>query len=695
MKISYKRTTPNMRQALTTKQIMADLTLALLVLSVVSVGYQYTNGMNYALKAAGIFLVSCLTAFLTELVFYRDIHRLSDSFWWVTALLFALTLPVGTPYYAVVVGSFSAILFGKLVFGGFGQNVFNPALVGRVIVHLSFGSQLTASLSPFDATSGATPLTQWASTSFLKAPELGLDKMLIGNYPGALGETFTALILVLGIFLIVRGVIDWRITASYLGTVILLAGIQALVCHLDLVTTVVGHLSLGGLALGAVFMATDPVTSPTAPQGKMLFGVGLGILTMLIRLFANFPEGVMFSILIMNMATPMIDILTMGKTNQKTIMRWASICCLFIVGCLTVGVAATSLSYEEEKPEENEPPAEEEPVSPYPEIINVDGSTYTVSAKGFGQQPVILKVTVDQDQVTQVSVIDMSGETEQFGQALLSGGTGESLNENAKTFYDTIIAAPFAADALDGIDTSTGATFTATGVVDAIRLAISEEAGKPAKQEDGVYVIQSAGFNEGQPMNIEVTFIDDQTIQVKVLSFEGETEGFGADLISGTSTNETGQAFYQQVLANPLAIADIDGIDTSTGATFTATGIMNAVQKALTAEGVTGGAGVYTMTSAGFNESSPMKVQVTFIDDETIQVAVLSYPGETQGFGADLIGGTSTNETGQAFYQQVLANPLAVSDVDGIDTSTGATFTASGIMNAIHQAISAQGGSHE
>ena len=369
MKITLQRTSPNYRQKLSTHQIMRDLTIGLIVIVIYSLIFyymQFKETTDYVIKVALIYAVSIITALITESV-WALIHKkkineqIKNSFPLVTAIIFALTLPVGTPLYVVAIGSFISIFFGKLVYGGFGQNIFNPALVGRVIVHLSFGASLTTSLSTtgVDAVSQATPATMLAATHWMGGQgfQYSLLQLFLGQHLGTIGETCAAIILIVGIVLTLRHVFDLRIPVAYIGTVLLLSEVFALVNGLSVLTYPFTQLFVGGVMFGAVFMATDPVTSPTNPLGKILYGIGLGFLTMIIRLKANYPEGVLFSILIMNMFTPFIDSMILGRTSEKIKKQWIAIgiSLAIAVGCV-FGIAH---SIKNEQTEENAQRAEE------------------------------------------------------------------------------------------------------------------------------------------------------------------------------------------------------------------------------------------------------------------------------------------------------------------------------------------------
>lgn len=228
----------------------------------------------------------------------------------LTGVLLAFNLPSNLPVWIILIGALAAIGIGKMSFGGLGNNIFNPALVGRVFLLISFPAQMTTwpevgQLTAYtDATTGATVLSLMNEGALDKLPTL-VD-MLLGKMGGSLGEV-SALALLLGlIFMLWKKIITWQIPVSILGTVFVFTGIMHLVNPLQYASPFV-HLLSGGLMLGAIFMATDYVTSPMSKNGMLVYGVGIGILTTVIRLFGSYPEGMSFAILIMNALTPLIN----------------------------------------------------------------------------------------------------------------------------------------------------------------------------------------------------------------------------------------------------------------------------------------------------------------------------------------------------------------------------------------------------
>jgi electron transport complex protein RnfD len=287
-----------------------------------------------------LLLATCVgTCVLTEYVFQKARKKevtIKDGSAVITGILFALVLPPPTPWplsamvgslLAAVLGSVVAIALGKQVFGGLGYNIFNPALVGRAFLQATYPVAMTTWIRPFfymgppDAVTTATPL------ALMKFETQGTPywKLLVGYTGGCLGETSALAILVGGAILLYKNYINWRIPVSYLGTVFVL-GTGFWIAHFEKYpASPFFHLFAGGLMLGAVFMATDMVTSPITPGGCWIFGIVAGILVIVIRIFGGLPEGVMYSILIMNAVTPLINRYTKPKVfGSKTVSKASS-----------------------------------------------------------------------------------------------------------------------------------------------------------------------------------------------------------------------------------------------------------------------------------------------------------------------------------------------------------------------------------
>jgi electron transport complex protein RnfD len=295
---------PHLRDRENTAKVMWSVCIALLPSALAAV---YIFGWQAALVMGVSVAVSLAAEVLSQLVFKREI-TVGDGSAVVTGLLLAFTLPPQTPLWMVGIGGFIAVFLVKQLFGGLGYNIFNPALTARAILLSSFPVALTAwakpvlSLGSVDAVSAASALgiVKEAARSGVEARmPYGYMDLLLGSVPGSLGETCKIALLVGAAYLMIRGIVNWRIPVTFIGTVALLSFIVGRDPLFEILS--------GGLILGAFFMATDYVTSPTTGNGRLIFGAGCGIITFLIRQYGGFPEGVCYSILFMNCLTPLIE----------------------------------------------------------------------------------------------------------------------------------------------------------------------------------------------------------------------------------------------------------------------------------------------------------------------------------------------------------------------------------------------------
>ena len=291
--------------AFTTRRMMMDVLIGLapvLIASVVVFRW-------YAVLQVGICVASCLVAEWLFALWRGRRAPLADLSTTVTGVILGLSLPWSAPWYVGMVASFVAIGLGKAVFGGLGQNIFNPAMVGRAFVMISFASVMgaTSYLRPgasLEILTQATPLTAAKEAVGVELP--GLWLMFLGNVNGSLGETSALACLVGGLFLCWRRSASWEIPASVLAGAAVVAGLANLI-NPTTPLTVLHHLVGGSLVFGAFFIATDPVTSPLTRLGKVIFGLGIGFLVVVIRLFSNYPEGVVFAVLLMNAMVPLVN----------------------------------------------------------------------------------------------------------------------------------------------------------------------------------------------------------------------------------------------------------------------------------------------------------------------------------------------------------------------------------------------------
>lgn len=294
---------PHIRHDETTQKLMLDVIIALLPALVASIFYFGYSSLILVVSAV-------VTAVIAEYACQKFMNRpitVTDLSAVVTGMLLAFNLPSTAPWWIAVAGSVFAIVIVKQLFGGIGFNFLNPALAGRAFLMASWSSHIASGfIDPItDAVSSATPLTAIKSGAVAQLPTIG--NMLLGNIPGVMGETSSILLILGGIYLIYRGTIKWIIPACYIGTVAVIALV------IDGGSLLPYHLFGGGLMLGAFFMATDFATSPVTDKGKVIYAVGAGVLTMLIRKVGGYPEGVSYSILLMNILTPMINIYVQPK----------------------------------------------------------------------------------------------------------------------------------------------------------------------------------------------------------------------------------------------------------------------------------------------------------------------------------------------------------------------------------------------
>ncbi len=278
--------------------------------------YIFTGALAILLIAATIIFgwyvlaiaaVSYAVSFIVEILFSKLRKKELDYGWMVTPLLIALLMPPAIPLWTVGIAAFFGVFFGKNIFGGSGKYIFSPALVGALFVLISFPAQMaTAWVDPqtADLFTGATPLSLFNRGLTVN---YGILDLLMGSTIGTLGETFRLGILVLGVLLMVFKISDWRIPASYLGSFFVFTGLAFLIFPDSFGKDPVLSLFLGGILFGAFFIAIDPVTAPVTGKGRIIYGIGLGLITFVIRNFGTYHEGVTFAIIIMNAISPLID----------------------------------------------------------------------------------------------------------------------------------------------------------------------------------------------------------------------------------------------------------------------------------------------------------------------------------------------------------------------------------------------------
>ena len=308
---------PHVHSSRTSKKVMYDVVIALIPAFLVSL---YVFGISAFILTA-VAVISCiLFEYLIQKYLMKAPITIGDGSALITGILLAFNLPAGLPIWMIVVGSLVAIGVAKMSFGGLGFNVFNPALVGRVFLLISFPVQMTTwptaidnNTSIADAVTGATPLGVIKEGLMFgdTMTEIGSKiptamEMFLGFTGGSIGEMSAIALLLGGIYLLVRKVITWHIPITMLVTMIVMTGIFWIIDPESYASPMI-HILSGGALLGAFFMATDLVTSPMTKKGMIIFAIGIGAITVIIRLFGAYPEGVSFAILIMNAFVPLIN----------------------------------------------------------------------------------------------------------------------------------------------------------------------------------------------------------------------------------------------------------------------------------------------------------------------------------------------------------------------------------------------------
>lgn len=311
---------PHIHSGESIPKTMHTVILALIPASLVGIYY-------FGLSALAVILFAVVSSMAFEALAQKAMKKkitIYDGSAALTGLLLAMNLPPTSPWWMVILGSLIAIGMGKHVYGGLGYNPFNPALVARVVLLISFPVQMTAWSEPkpifegvADAVTTATPLGL-LKEALAKDGNIGAIKdisegaLFLGNIGGSLGEISAVALLIGAALLLYKGYITWHIPISFIGSSFIFGGIFWLVDPTRYADPIF-HIFAGGMILGAFFMATDYVTSPMTPKGMIIFGAGCGLITMIIRLWGGYPEGVSFAILLMNATTPLIDSYTKPK----------------------------------------------------------------------------------------------------------------------------------------------------------------------------------------------------------------------------------------------------------------------------------------------------------------------------------------------------------------------------------------------
>ena len=656
---------PVVRTQVTIERIMFDVAAALIPSWIAGIIF-------FGFPALWIVLLSTAAAVLTEALIMRYPLNLggiiADGSALVTGMLVGLILPPTVPWWIPIVGSIFAITIGKLVFGGLGSNIFNPALVGRAVLLLAFTAPMVKFVSPFDAVTEATPLLTMRAFDW---------KLIWGNVSGSIGETSAIAILIGAAYLLYRRHIDWRIPVGYAAT----AFAAAWLLGLDPWFAV----TAGGLLFAAVFMATDMVTSPVNPMGRLLFGCGCGFLTIFLREFTSFPEGVTFAVLTMNAVVPLLDKLTVpvifgaSKTRDQ---RFRTTVSAAVIICLAWG----ALVLIDRIAPERVPVTAEGVYLPLEETLGTaEYQTALINDKVYyftGSEDEPEKVAlVGAEQgyhgpIYFYLVIDGSGEIEYLQILSHSDDPGLGTLITRSAFLDQFIGQN--SDQLTlGVDIQgvTGATISSRAVVRGVSAELKRfrdnfygpEAAEDAAYLDGVYLAEGSGF--GGPLQVEVEITDGKIADVAILEHK-ETPGISDEALKLV----------------PLRIVEANSPDVEavTGATVSSEAVMAAVKQALAqaevssdsldepADELAGGVpdGVYRGSGAGFN--GEILVDVTVSGGKVTAIDVVEH--------------SDTGFIAEPTFAELI--PQIVESQSMVDVKSGATFTSKGLLEAVSAALS-------
>ena len=358
------RTAPYIRKHASVSRMMLDVIIALMPVTAFAMYANRWNAIYVLLISIGVMLSIELISHMfikwptdmkvKELFTKEGFKKVKDTYTinnilapLISAIIYAMILPAGCSWYVVLVGAIFGILIGKMVFGGLGSNIFNPAAIGRVFVAIAFGSKLNEAYptqAAYDVAIGATPLGVVKSGTLASVNQFSLVDMFLGNIPGSMGEVSALCILIGGIYLFARRSADLRAALSYLLSFAAIMFVAVLSFNLkhnegDIFRLWAYQCLAGGVFFAGVFMITDPVTSPITKFGRICYGALAGAITVLIRVSGAYPEGAAFSIIIANTFTPLFDYLMRGKPNTYT---WKQ--CLILGSSVVVIMAIVSAS---------------------------------------------------------------------------------------------------------------------------------------------------------------------------------------------------------------------------------------------------------------------------------------------------------------------------------------------------------------
>lgn len=563
-----------------TSKMMLHLFIALLPIIIFSF---YKNGIipyqkgltdiKGLLLPLMVIILPTLTSFLTEIlyatIFLKNdgLDYVKNSFSIFPGLFFGLIMPLNTPFSMLILGAFIATFIGKIIFGGFGNNVFNPALIGRLFIitaySVTLGGHIYHNAYELDTIASSTPLSNAGvisgigSYQTLVKPYGNLMNFFIGTIPGAVGETSALLCLVAFLYLTITKTIKWRIPVFYISTVFIMSFIIGAFNDLERTYSLFQILS-GGLMFGAVFMATDPVTSPTTFIGQVLYGISLGILTVVFRNLTSYPEGVLTSILTMNMLVFIIDSIGVkSRFNKKyAVPFFVILITLSLTLSCYIGLRYKNVSTDVDND-----------FQIYSKTIDGDTVTYMAGEKGYSS---ILKakIIIKNNKVTDMVVLEQN-----------DSYYSKVENEN---YINSLIKNQ---ESLDNLDTIAGCTFTSNGLKKMLintlndyknnkngeikgNVEIESDFEVLDKSIDGniyTYIVSKKSFNG--KMKLEISIVDSYITNVIVL--------------------EQNDSYYNKILENDYVNylinnqKNLDNVDTVAGATISSNSFKKAIEETL------------------------------------------------------------------------------------------------------------------
>lgn len=469
-----------------------------------------------------IMIIPALTTYYTEYFYYKKSNernpkeKTKHSYAILPGLFLGLILPINTPLYAVVLGALCATLIGKIIFGGFSHNIFNPALLGRLFIIFMFAGAISSNggyHTAIDTTSSATPLSFMANNSYNLTTDIpySLGNLFLGFHPGCLGEVSILLCIIAFVYLTATKTIKHRIPICYITTVFVITMLIGIFTNQQLDYAFYQIFS-GGLFFGAIFMATDPVTSPITNYGQIVYGICLGILTCVFRYLTPYPEGVLTAILTMNLLVGLINILSIKTARYKSlaIVILVAIATIVVVTCSNkIYVKEEVINYIDEK------------------TINNDSYMYKITKKGYVAD-ITIELVINKGQITSIDVLSQQ---ESFYAQIES-------NNYLNKFVTNI-------NLIDDIDTISGVTKTSSTIKEIVLIAIedylfdnpsyeNEDIVPPVEEQIdfeilnielndniNIYTVKKKGFVADIVANI--TFIDNQFDSIEIIS---ETESY-------------------------------------------------------------------------------------------------------------------------------------------------------------------------